>query len=425
MTPKTHPTVVRSAFARPISALIALSSLCLIACQTTPDQTETTTGSASERADDREAPRATADGAPRSNAGPALTPSEQLERSMVIGPAAARELGYRIIWESDRLISRGGRLVEAFDTGDAIFTLDSRNLLCRVRTEDGARVWASPVASAADRVFGLVRLQNDLGDRLHLTAEGAVWVVDAVTGVPADRHDLARVANTGSNFTAGRLIYGTRAGQIVWLDPVVGFPWRVRQLDGPIRSMPLVIDQDIAVVSGAGNVMVINGATAEVMWVKALLAGVSAAPAGDRGVLFVAGLDQYLWAFDQGNGRTLWKHFNDAPLTTGPVLIGDRLFQRLPNAGLVCFEAFPEEAPDGRRLWVNADVRGEVIGRRGRNLLVWDSSARRLSLLDAARGSLVNSVALPNVDWLTVTRPVDGDLLAINSDGRLIRLVAQ
>jgi len=405
-SPASQTTRRRTLAATGAATGLTILGLLCAACQTT---TPTETNGAADAA----APQTT------------QSPAERLEATLVIGPAAARELGYRIAWETGNLTSRGGTLAQAHVAGDSIFTLDTRNLLCRVRTNDGSRIWASPIASAADRSFGLVRIESTLGDRLHVTTESAMWVVDATTGVPTERHALTRSANTNATFVAGRLVYATRAGQIVWVDPVVGHPWRVRQVDGAIRHAPIVVENEVAVVSGAGNIMVVRGDSAEVLWTKELLAGVAAAPTGANDVLFVAGLDQYLWAFDLLTGRTLWKNFNDAGLQTSPVLIGDHLYQRLANAGLVCFEAFPVEAPDGRRLWTNAEVRGEVIGRKGRNLLVWDSTGRRLTVLDAARGRTISTVDLPNVDALKVTALVDGDLLAHNRDGRLIRLVPQ
>lgn len=396
---------------RPVAALLsaALAALPLASCRSTASpapQDATSNAAASE---------------------PARLTADDLDRVMVIGPTAARQLGYRIDWEAKEVIPAGRTIRLMQPAGDALFVLDSVNDLARVKTSDGVRIWQAPVGDPVDNVLGINRVSSP-SDRIFVTVEGAMLVLDAGNGGFISRDKLSRIASTGAVEAGNFLIYGGRAGEIVWQEFRVGHPWRVNAVDGSIEHRPVLVSDgrgaDIVAASTAGVVVVMDARTARTIWSKPLLANVSTRPAAGNGLAFVAGEDQYLWALRLADGSTAWKFFTDAPLTTGPVLLGDRLYQRIPSEGLVAFDAFQNDRPDGRKVWTSKDVKGEVIGRKGRNLLAWDGSSRTLSLVDD-RGGVVQSVVLPQVQQLVLTAEVDGDLYANAADGRVIKLVVQ
>jgi hypothetical protein len=375
---------------------------------------------------------ASAGAAPASPGSPASQTSTEvvageLDQVMVIGPTAARNLGYRIDWEARDVLPSGRSVRLMQPEGDALFVLDSSNDLARVRASDGLRIWQTPIGVPVDNVLGINRVQIP-SDRVFVTVEGAMFVLDSSNGAVLNRDRLARVASTGPIEASRFLIYGGRTGEIVWQEFRVGHPWRVNAVDGSIRHKPVLVSTpaggDVIAASSAGVVVVMDARTARTIWSKPLLAGISSRPAAGGGLAFVAGEDQYLWALRLADGITAWKYFTDAPLTSGPILLGDRVVQRIPSEGLVAFEAFPMDQPDGHKVWVNKEVRGEVLGRKGRDLLVWDRSTKSLSLLDE-RGVLIQSVALPMVEQLVITGVENGDLYAAAADGRIVKLVPQ
>ena len=96
-----------------------------------------------------------------------------------------------------------------------------------------------------------------------------------------------------------------------------------------------------------------------------LLDQVACKPVIGDGLLYVAGLDQYLWAYDLNSGRTQWSVLTTAPLTASPTLVGDRLYQQIPGAGLTCFNAAPLDRPGGEQFWQAAAVTGSVVHADG------------------------------------------------------------
>src|SRR5690606_3929753 len=107
----------------------------------------------------------------------------QLDQQYVIGPTVANELNYRIAWQS----SEGGLNPKVFTIdGDSIFVLDDRNVLTRLRIEDGQRVWRANVAAPIEEIMGV----NMVGERVYVTAGGAMMVLDANNGAMVAKHNF-------------------------------------------------------------------------------------------------------------------------------------------------------------------------------------------------------------------------------------------
>ena len=64
-----------------------------------------------------------------------------LEAVYLIGPAAAREIGYRIDWEADVQPIQASGLRGVTPKDDAVFVLDGKNYFTRLRRTDGRRLW--------------------------------------------------------------------------------------------------------------------------------------------------------------------------------------------------------------------------------------------------------------------------------------------
>jgi len=69
------------------------------------------------------------------------------------------------------------------------------------------------------------------------------------------------------------------------------------------------------------------------------------------------------------------------------------------------------------------DVDGNVLTRRGGELLVWNGSSRVMSILSARRGDVVERVPMPKVATMHASAREDGDLVAVDDAGNVMRLV--
>jgi hypothetical protein len=344
--------------------------------------------------------------------------SAQLESQFVIGPDAARELNARVDWQ----YAQGDRkLHDIWVQGDSAFILNDLNFLTRLRIDGGDRLWHVPVADPVEEIIGL----NFVGEYVYLTTGGALLVLDANTGAQTGRQTLEKIANTQPLVLDQFLVYGARNGQVIWHSYRVGSMWRGYQVGPSIQIPPVMADQYLVVIGSDGNVMVLNAANATQYWSKKLLSSVVAAPAAGNGAVFVAGLDQHIRAFNIGTGHSLWRTLTESPLTQGPSLIGDYVYQQVPEVGLVCFEAQPLNSPGGKVAWTATDIPGSVVMRRRDQLFVWDYASRNLNILEPNRGGVIKTLQLPRVKKLLVPdmTGANGDIYAVDDRCHLVRLV--
>lgn len=355
-------------------------------------------------------------------AGPVASAAKtDLDEQLLIGPTAARVIGARIDWQVPTSTQDASGISRLDVQGDSVFILDGRNYLTRLNRESGLQAWRLPVAEATTEILGIAYMPEI--EQVFLASGSAIFVLDAATGSQVGRQKLGQIANTALVVRPPYFLYGARNGQLVWHSYEVGYQGRGYQVSESIRITPTLVGGTIVVVGTDGTLMGIDVDAAAQLWSERLLDEVIAPPAAADELIYVAGLDQHLWAFDARTGRRAWRYLSESPLESSPVVIGDRVYQYVPGEGLLCFEARPLDAPGGRQVWRAADVRGVVLGAYPRHLLVWDERERRLTTVERARGGLIESVSLPLVRHVLVTGPESGNIFAAANDGRVIRLV--
>lgn len=345
-----------------------------------------------------------------------------LEEQYLVGPEAARRLDRRIVYQTQTHPEDGSGIRRVAIEDDAILVLDGRNFLSRIRREDGQRLWRLPVADPYTEIYGISYIQSR--GLVLLTVGGDVLVLDRNTGSQVGRQPLLQMASTAPVTFGSFLIYGARNGQIVWHSYEVGHQWRGYEISSTVRINPILIGDDLIAIGADGRVIMLDASAAIRVWDKQLLAEVVAPPVAGHGMVYFAGLDQYVWALDLNTGRRVWWYLTESPLTTSPVLIGDRLYQQVPTEGLICFDAKPVDDPDGAVIWT-APVKGVVISSSGKRLLVWDGEGRRLTVVDRDRGDVVDAINLPNVQDVYAPQLDAAELYAVGADGRVEKLVGR
>ncbi len=343
-----------------------------------------------------------------------------LDVEYLIGPTDSRDLRYRIDWQTRTSPEANSGIKQVSVQHDSVFVLDGQNFLTRLRREDGTRLWRIPVAEQRSEIHGTTFLPHL--DRIFLSTGSDIFVLDADTGSLIQKQRLGQIASTAPVVFGRFFLYGARNGQLVWHSYDVGFQWRAFQISSSIRIPPLIVDGYVVTVGTNGRIMILDASSATSRWERQLLNAVIAAPVAGENMVYIAGLDQYVWAFDLQTGRIAWRHLSESPLEDSPVLIGDRLYQQIPAQGLVCFEARPVDAPGGKVIWQAPDVRGSIVSRYPDHMVAWDARQRLMTSVDTA-GAVIKSVSLPWVKHLKVSGLEEGILLAAADDGRVIRLV--
>ena len=347
-----------------------------------------------------------------------------IDASYVAGPTLAKELGARVAWQSRIPLAPKATLQAVETVGDAILAVDTSNQVCRLRPEDGSVVWTAAIGNPIDRFLGVFAVDVPAAEgKFYAVFSTELFVIEASSGSILSRQPLAKLPSTRPLVVGPIFVYGTAAGHIVAHHCIVGHEFRANSLDGRITGAPLAVGDRFLVTSAGGDVACLNSKGINRHWDTRLYAGVKSAPAVAEGTAFVAGLDQYLWAFDIRSGTPVWRHFFSSPLVEAPIAEGDAILQRVPEVGVVCFTARPEGKPDGEIRWTAPAVTGDHVGTIDGGVAFWNAAGHALSLVDPKRGS-VRTVSLPQASGIVdvTAGPLEGSIFAFSADGRVVRL---
>ncbi|MGH7131400.1 MAG: PQQ-binding-like beta-propeller repeat protein [Phycisphaerales bacterium] len=325
-------------------------------------------------------------------------------------------LGYRLGWHSFATLTEAEGHVSLLDIDpEAILAMDNMGALTRLNPASGQHKWSTTVQSGYTQFFADVRIR----DKVYSMSQSDIYVLDGDTGALRGRQQLDRVAGTRPVRFGDLIVYGTRNGQVVSHLASSGFMAWSYQLNGPIEVAPQAVgDTAVVAVSEAGDVIILDATTGASEGRAKMYAGSGSPPAVTADTIYVASKDQSVYAINTVGGAVRWRFRTDVPLTAQPVVFGANVHIDVPGVGLVAIDT-----KSGRRTWFAQGVTGNVINVRDGKLVVWNG--REAVLLDAARGDVIERVALPGVQMLKADKLVDGSIYAVYAGGQISKFVVK
>jgi outer membrane protein assembly factor BamB len=342
-----------------------------------------------------------------------------LDERYVVGPTVADDFGYRIVWQTEPLVTLDATMQVLGASQDSLWMGDSAGSVVRIRRDNGEVVWRASTNQGVERMLGIEYLPTPRHDNAYVVNELGMVTLDAVTGNVLRRARFSQLPATEPSVFGSYLVFGTRTGLTSWFQYVTGYNWRSTTIGGAVNGR-ITIAGDMAIAAGTnGTVMALSAGTAGVVWTRKLSAGVEASVAADDVACYVAGRDQSLWAFDLMRGRVLWQYFTQTPLLNPPARVGDGLYLQIPGEGLVSFVPQPAEKPDGEVRW-KSKAPGNVLAQVRSDVMVWDRASRTLTAVDVATGRIVREAKLPKVEAIRFA--ADSTVVVASADGRIQRL---
>ena len=133
--------------------------------------------------------------------------------------------------------------------GDRLFLATATGTVLLVSLPDLRIQWT---LSAGDGVLGSPALAHDT---LYVMARnGRLWIIPADAPGSARAHALDVVSVAGPTPTASGVLVASVSGEVLLVDPRSGAVlWRA-QVDGPVEQPPLVLDRQLVVVGGRGDI---------------------------------------------------------------------------------------------------------------------------------------------------------------------------
>lgn len=324
-------------------------------------------------------------------------------------------LGYRLDWVGFPFIGAGPRpeTIAALALDDMLLIQERGSAVTLLEARTGAVRWTTDLAGPLTKFVGIARDGVD-PTRILVFSESEAFTLSAATGALLGRDRFERVANTRPVVLGNVFYFGCSTGEIVaHMQGRPGKYWGFMGA-GSVEANPVMVGDAIATVSQAGDVTFLTP-SGQLLGRARVFAGLANNPVTDGERLFVASLDQSLWAFNT-QGDMLWRFRTPQPLRVQPTAALGKVFCEIPGAGLTALDG-----ATGEIAFVNANVRGTVIASRQGKLMVWDG--RDVVLIDAARGDEIERVSLPGVTRLEVTGFDDPVIYAVSDRGVVARFI--
>jgi outer membrane protein assembly factor BamB len=320
-----------------------------------------------------------------------------------------RRVGYRLDWVGFPAVTGKGRIDFVHADKDVVAVLEEGSTVSLLAASNGSVRWTNQLGDRLTRFVGLDRV----GNRVYASGEGDLFIMDVDSGNVVSRQKYQKIVSTRPAIFGTLLIYGTGVGEVfahMVLSQVEGVKAWGNHITGAVEAAPVLVGSSVGVVTQTGQVMFIDAGSGTPTGANKIYGGTSTDPVASDRVMYIAGLDQSLWAFNANGGTELWRVRTDAPLTVQPTLHGGTLYCELAGKGLTAFDA-----QRGTVTWTSKAARGEVIATNAGRLVAWDG--RTMYLVDASNGDVIERATLPGVAKFTTDQFDDGNLFAVSASG--------
>ncbi|MFI4898133.1 MAG: PQQ-binding-like beta-propeller repeat protein [Phycisphaerales bacterium JB059] len=385
--------------------LVALSASLVLGCESTP--TATSSGSGDTNAPLSAAPPADADQA--SPTGGVVTDAEGFR---IVHDDWSR-LGYRWDWTSRPFISPRGTITDFVPAGDLVIAQESGSNLSVLDAATGRLLWTSQLGSRFTKFVGSVRD----GDIILTSSASELFELGASSGNLVGKSKFRFLVDSPPVLVGDLAIYASGSGKLLAHSRSAGVGSWAYGLSGQIVVPPVRVgDSIIGAVSQGGDVIFLDPTTGASVGRNKISAGVEGVPVADAERMYVASLDQSIYAFDAIEGALAWRVRTKFPVRAQPALHDGSLYIALATHGMTAFDTV-----DGSLRWRNDAIHGEVIGVRDGELLVWDGAD--LALLDPQNGDVIRRHTFPGAQRVVTDRFVDGALYVVGQSGAIVRFV--
>lgn len=325
------------------------------------------------------------------------------------------KLGYRLDWQGFPFVASSNRahVTRIVPLEDVVMVQESSSAVALLEANTGAKRWAVTLANPITKFTGITRDPQD-STRILVSSESELFGLAAQSGNLVIRENYEKVVNTAPAMLGVLAVYGTSSGEVqAHLVGRAVKAWGFA-LQGSIDANPVRMGDSVGAVSQAGEVVFLTNGGA-VLGRNKIFQGLANNPVANDSTMYVAGLDQSVWAFDV-SGALAWRYRTSTPLRDQPTLNGDTLYIHVPGQGLTALNAL-----DGRVRWISKSVGGSVVAVRNKQLIAWDGTTA--FTIDPDRGDVYDKVELRDMKLIKLDKFENGNLYAVDGRGVVSKFV--
>lgn len=342
--------------------------------------------------------------------GPSRTPDERRKDFPTPYDEYAK-LGYRPDWVGYPAVtgSLPVRFMQPYD--DIVVTIEGGSTVSVLEAGTGSRRCSYPLETPLTRFVGIARDPS----RVLCAADSEVFVVDPQTCNLTAREKIEKVVSTEPVMYNGMLLFGTGTGELLahlTRSGVSGVKAWGFAIEGAIEHNPVLVGDAVGAVSQAGQVLFCEAQTGSLLGKSFIYAGLDTNPVADEHLMYVAGLDQSIYAFAPQGATLIWRVRTPAPLRVQPTVHADRLYCAVPGQGLTAYDC-----SNGSKVWACRDFNGTVVAVNHGKLVGFDKDKAEAVTIDMARGDVIERAMVKGVVMMKPDRFVDGNLYALSATG--------
>ncbi|MBX3358992.1 MAG: PQQ-binding-like beta-propeller repeat protein [Phycisphaeraceae bacterium] len=350
--------------------------------------------------------------------GPRQVSAEERSAATPLDDIDYATAGYRRVWRAFPVLNAGASVTSIRVLGDVMAVQESSSQLTLIDTRSGAIRWSDQLADPLTKCFASSRDATRI-----ITATDNEVVFNAIdTGTLVDRDTLNEVITASPLLVNNVLVCPTASGHIVGHMATGHMNAWTNSLPGPIIGPPVRVgaSNSVALISQDGTLIVLDAATGSGNGRARVGGGVGpdGGLAASEAIVFVACLDQSLYAFDAETMRRLWRVRTETPLRNRPVYHDGRVYLDIPGRGITAFDA-----GTGNQEWAAQGVSGTVFAMHHGRLLAWDPAMQVATSLDPATGQVINRVTLETTTMVVTDSFVDGTVYLCSSYGVITKLL--
>lgn len=343
--------------------------------------------------------------------------------------------GLSIAWQTRVPLGLTASVKSYYLVDGHIYIIASDGVVHALRADTGDYLWARALAKELDVIFTpfVAKLPTTAAEQTALTGGGReafakmmdavvfTRVLDALFVDPASGQIIRKVTLQSSNNAAVAIspqwIYQVSPRQRVNCVSIRdGFTnWQL-STSAPLILAPVYLPEDDAVyfVDEAGVLVGMKPSLERVLTAE-LHAGPRGWLAHDEENLYVATNDRYLHAIHRKSGDLLWeRQLADFP-KSGPIIVGNSVYQHLEHGGVQCL---PKDGTEGG--WLDSEAR--VVLGQWKNHAALLRAEGELVLRDHVSGKLLQRVQVG--EWADdgLSNPWNGAMILTRQDGRVVCL---
>jgi outer membrane protein assembly factor BamB len=327
------------------------------------------------------------------------------------------KIGYRMDWVGYPAVT-GSLPIRFFQPyQDVVAVLEQGSTLSILENTTGGRRCAVQLSNPITKFVGIARAD----DRLVVASDADVFFLNTQTCNLAGRQEIEKIVTTEPLMVGNLIIFGTNVGELLAhlsTSAAGGVKAWGFATGEAIEGNPVLVGSTVGAVNQTGEIVFVDAVNGALVGRNRIYGGVSTNPVADEAAMYIASLDQSVYAFAP-SGSMLWRYRTGAPLRTQPTLHSGRLYVGIPGEGLVAFDA-----ASGRPVWKAKDLQGfTVVGVNKGYLVAFNTQDQAAVTLDPARGDIVERIKVPGATMAKTDAFENGNLYVASKSGLIAKFL--